>query len=118
MMENKDIKEIANKHLDTPEVPRDRMWERIDAARSERRGIVAPDFKPKAHPVWRVARLAAGMAAVLVVGVLIGRTMQEGSPVPSDVPVPTHTAGTEVQGPGLHDPVAGAGPGSRLLKAW
>jgi hypothetical protein len=57
-MDDKDIKEMANKHLDTPEVPRDRMWERIDAARSERRGIVAPDFKPKTRPVWRVARLA------------------------------------------------------------
>jgi hypothetical protein len=38
--------------------------------------------------------------------VLIGRTMQDGGHVPSGVPVPTHTAGTEVQGPGLHDPVA------------
>ena len=66
MMDDKDIKEMANKHLDTPEVPRDRMWERIDATRSERRGVLQPDFTPERRPVWRVARLAAGMAAVLV----------------------------------------------------
>lgn len=101
-MDDREITEMAQKHLETPEVPRDRMWERIDAARQGRRGVLQPDFEPKTRPVWRYSRLAAGIAAVLVVGVLIGRTMRDGGPVPTGVPV----AGTEVQGPGLHDPLA------------
>jgi len=98
----KDIGEVAREHLDSPEVPRDRMWERIDAARVEHRGVLQPEFTPRPRPAWRYVRLAAGIAAVLLVGVLIGRTIQDPGTIPSGTPV----AGTEVQGPGLHDPAA------------
>ena len=100
-MDDKDIKDMAEKHLEVPEVPRDRMWERIDAARRDRRGVARPDFTPR-RPVWRVARWAAGLAAVLLVGVMIGRTLKEPGTLPAPVVV---TGDTEVQGPGLHDPV-------------
>ena len=99
-MDDKDIRKMADEHLEVPEVPRDRMWERIDAARRGRRGIVQPDFTPR-RPVWRYARLAAGLAAVLLVGVMLGRTLKD----PGPLPTPVATSGSEVQGPGLHDPV-------------
>ncbi len=55
----------------TPEVPRDRMWQAIDAARQDRRGIVTlPQAKPNRARVWR---MMAGIAAILVLGVAIGR---------------------------------------------
>ena len=100
-MDDEDIRKMAVEHLEVPEVPRNRRWERIDAARRERRGLVQPDFTPKSRPVWRYARLAAGLAAVLLVGVLIGRTLTG----PSGIPTPVAGNGAEVQGPGLHDPV-------------
>jgi len=55
----KDIGEVAREHLDSPEVPRDRMWERIDAARVEHRGVLQPEFTPRPRPAWRYVRLAA-----------------------------------------------------------
>lgn len=104
-MDDKDIKDMAEKHLEVPEVPRERMWERIDAARRERRGIVQPDFTPKRSPVWRYTRLAAGLAAVLLVGVMLGRTLKEPGTMPAPVASNGNGNEAEIQGPGLHDPV-------------
>ncbi len=89
----KDLEKMARTHNPPPEVPRDRMWERIDAARSDRRGVVQPDFKPRRGPAFRILRIAAGMAAILVLGVFIGR-MSEQQPAPTPVPVAVHQVET------------------------
>ncbi len=85
---DKDREEMARTHNPPPEVPRDRMWARIDTARSDRRGVLQPDFTPRHGPAFRIMRLAAGIAAVLVVGIFIGRTTQEAEIIPSIEPAP------------------------------
>ena len=77
MMDDKDISEMARRHNEPPEVPRDRMWARIDAARADRRQVVTADFQPRRSPAFRILRLTAAVAAVLVLGILIGRMTQE-----------------------------------------
>ena len=92
MNNDKEIGEMARKHNAPPEVPRDRMWARIDAARaerqSERRGVLQPDFKARRSPTFRIVRLAAAVAAVLVVGIFIGRMTQETDTLPVIETVP------------------------------
>ena len=105
-MDDKDLRDMAKKHLgDAPETPRDRMWERIDAARRDRRGIVQPDFTPRRPSIWRVTGRGVGIAATLALGMLIGRFLFDGGPADPPVHVADNGNGTEVQGPGLHDPV-------------
>jgi hypothetical protein len=86
MMDDKELNKMARSHNPPPEVPRDRMWEKIDAARSDRRGVLEPDFTPRRSPAFRIIRIASGVAAILVLGVFIGR-MSEQQPVPVPVPV-------------------------------
>ncbi len=85
-MDDKELNKMARSHNPPPEVPRDRMWEKIDAARSGRRGVLEPDFTPRRSPAFRILRMAAGVAAILVLGVFIGR-MTDQQPVPVPVPV-------------------------------
>ncbi len=58
-----------------PEVPRQRMWEAIDNARRDKRQIVALPTQPNGNrgTGTRVWRMVAAMAAILVLGVAIGR---------------------------------------------
>jgi len=77
-----DREEMARLHNRPPEVPRDRMWERIDAARAERRSVLQPDFTPRPRPVYRILRLTAAVAAVLVIGIFIGRLTENTVTVP------------------------------------
>ncbi|MGD9546604.1 MAG: hypothetical protein AB7V45_03550 [Candidatus Krumholzibacteriia bacterium] len=73
-----------------PATPRDRMWDRIDAARRDRRGRTAPLLfrHPRRHSaLWRTA---AAAAAVLVLGFGIGRLTGPGPvPFPAAVTDPT-----------------------------
>ena len=85
---DKDREEMARLHNDPPEVPRDRMWERIDAARAARRGVVEPDFTPRHGPAFRVLRMTAAVAAVLLVGIFIGRLSDNPDRVPLPGPGP------------------------------
>ena len=86
MMDDKELNKMARSHNPPPEVPRDRMWEKIEAARNGRRGVVQPDFTPRRSPVFRILRIAAGVAAILVLGVFI-RRMTDQQPAPVPVPV-------------------------------
>lgn len=52
-----------------PEVPRERMWQAIDEARRDQRSVVELPRRNRDR-VWR---MAAGIAAILVLGVGIGR---------------------------------------------
>jgi hypothetical protein len=89
MMDDKELDKLARSHNQPPEVPRDRMWEKIDAARNGRRGVVQPDFTPRRSPAFRIMRIAAGVAAILVLGVFIGRmTQRQPGPTPGSGPVP------------------------------
>jgi hypothetical protein len=102
-MDDREIRDLAREHLDdVPETPRDRMWERIDADRRDRRRGVQPDFTPRRRSFWRVTGRGVGIAATLALGMVIGRFLTDGGA--GDVPVVAPTAGTEVQGPGLNDP--------------
>ncbi|MEN8005857.1 MAG: hypothetical protein ABFS42_02535 [Candidatus Krumholzibacteriota bacterium] len=83
-----DRQEMARTHNPPPEVPRDRMWAKIDAARAGRRNVARPDFTPQRGPAFRIMRLAAAVAAVLVVGIFIGRLTRQPSSVPTTDPVP------------------------------
>jgi len=82
-----------------PEVPRDRMWQAIDAARKESRQVVtAPEFQRTGGTTSRWWRVAATMAAVLVLGVAIGRmTVTPDTPVAvNETPTTTTVARTTV----------------------
>ena len=63
------VETMRAQHNPPPETPRDRMWERIEAAR--RRG--ATPARPARFTRARVWTTAAALAAVLVLGVAIGR---------------------------------------------
>lgn len=84
------VDEMKDRHNRPGEVPRDRMWERIHASRQDRRparGKIAGAISPR---VWR---LAAAAAAVLVLGIAIGRMVPRdsgpvGPLVENTVPVP------------------------------
>jgi hypothetical protein len=72
-MKRQDIDDIIDtarrEHRAPPEAPRERLWERIDAARAPARAenkVVRPS-------VWSSARWIAATAAVLVLGVALGR---------------------------------------------
>ena len=86
---DKDREEMARVHNPPPEIPRDRMWAKIDAARARTRGVLQPDFTPRRGPVFRIMRMAAAVAAVLVIGIFIGRLTEspEVAPVVDRAPV-------------------------------
>jgi hypothetical protein len=98
MMDDKEISEMARDHNPPPEVPVERMWAKIDAARAERRKIVEPDFTPRRSPAFRILRLGAAVAAVLTVGVFIGRVTRQPETVPV-VPAPVVATSQEEPAP-------------------
>lgn len=105
-MKNRDIDDIIDtarrEHRAPPEAPRDRLWERIDAARAPARAekkVVRP-FS------WSTARWVAATAAVLVLGVALGR-WSEGLDLGGDGPAPVAVAGGEVvTGTAVYDRLA------------
>ena len=76
-----------------PETPRDRMWERIEAARREVRGVPSSAIgRRRPTTLWA---MVAAAAAVLVLGIGIGRlTGPEPAPVPVAVTEQPSTDGT------------------------
>jgi hypothetical protein len=79
------LREAARDYNAPPPTPKAELWERIAAARADRRtvgqtdGIVAlrPPVRPFARPAFR---LALGLAAILALGVAIGRFTAPGTP--------------------------------------
>jgi hypothetical protein len=77
------LRDAAKDYNDPPETPRDAMWERIVAERAER-------SKPP-RPL-RPLRWAAGIAAVLALGIGLGRlSINTAPPVTAPAPVATAT---------------------------
>lgn len=76
------LKQAAREYNAPPETPRAEMWARIDEVRAERRG--AQDLELGSRP-W--VRWAAGIAAILVLGIGIGRVTAPGVEPTGQAPV-------------------------------
>ncbi len=95
MMQDRELERLVETmksgHNQPPPTPRDRMWQRIEAARREAAGIDTAGQETAApRTAWRPRQrfwtTAAAMAAVLVLGVAIGRWT--GAPAPGTGPDP------------------------------
>lgn len=86
------LRETARDYHRPPETPREEMWAAIQAERLRRR--TAPRIVVLG-PAWR---WGIGMAAVLVIGILIGRAIRPGTGRAPSVPTPvaTNRAGDDV----------------------
>ena len=82
------INEAVRDYHRPPETPRDEMWAAIEAERVRRR--TAPRVVVL-RPVWR---WGIGMAAVLVIGIAIGRFIRPGASTAPTTPVPVATSRT------------------------
>ena len=85
------LRDAASTYNAPPEPPREAMWEAISRARSA--ATVVPIGSPRRLPRWIAA--AAGIAAVLVAGIVIGRASRE--------PVTTIAAGRTESAPVIRD---------------
>ena len=80
------LRDAAKDYNDPPETPRDAMWERIVAERAER------SKPPRLLRHLRPLRWAAGIAAVLALGIGLGRlSIDTTRPVTAPAPVATAT---------------------------
>jgi hypothetical protein len=80
------LRDAAKDYNDPPETPRDAMWERIVAMRAAEK---AEPLRPLRH--LRPLRWAAGIAAVLALGIGLGRVSINTAP-PVAAPAPVATA--------------------------
>jgi len=96
------LQELARDYHEPPAAPRDEMWARIQARRT-----ATPAAPPKvlpfrlrpAVPVRRYAAWAAGAAAVLLLGIAIGRGTSHAPSAPATIataPVPAPATGAAV----------------------
>ena len=70
------IQALAKTYREPPPVPRDEIWARIQSARSDRpsaRPPVRPSAAPAIRPPSRWLQFVAGIAALLAIGIGIGR---------------------------------------------
>jgi len=81
------LRQAAQDYHRPPATPRDELWARIAAARAARRRTIARS---------PVLRWGAGIAAVLALGIAIGRWSAPGSPEASRVPGSSDRASTFV----------------------
>ena len=92
------LRDAARGYNEPPATPRDEMWTRIARARGE--NSVAPvGILPLAwrRNAGRIAAAAAGIAAVLLIGVLIGRTSITGVRTPQVASTARTPADTPMQ---------------------
>lgn len=86
------LRDAAEDYNDPPETPRDAMWAAIQAARTEKtektETSVSP-FRPLRH--LRPLSWAAGIAAVLALGIGLGRLSIETTPPVAPGPIATQT---------------------------
>jgi hypothetical protein len=81
------LRDAAKDYNDPPETPREAMWERIVAERAKK----AETVRPLHH--LRPLRWAAGIAAVLALGIGLGRvSISKAPPVAAPAPVATAPA--------------------------
>ena len=106
------LRDTARDYNAPPDTPRAELWERISAERTRRRAgtglaphgeaIVSLDHRRRYGRPW--LRFAVGIAALLAVGIGIGRYTARstgvGSAGPTPIPAPTLAAGPEKRNPG------------------
>jgi hypothetical protein len=87
------LRDAAREYNDPPETPRDAMWERIVAERAKNaeKAVTVTPLRPRRH--LRPLRLAAGIAAVLALGIGLGRLSTPTAP-PAVAPAPVVTQTT------------------------
>jgi len=95
------LADLAQDYNKPPPTPRERMWERIDAARAERRD---PDAgKVVRLPWWHSRKVLwpAAAVAALIVGIAVGRFMVPGGGggggMPGSAPGPLAEVSTEAE---------------------
>jgi hypothetical protein len=80
------LRKLAAEYHEPPETPREEMWEKISAARREQRKVLP--LRRSAGPTFRrPLRWAAGIAAVLALGIGVGRLTVRQAPAPIAPPV-------------------------------
>jgi len=96
---DKEIEDAVKQHHEPGEVPRDRMWARIDAVRAASRNSGDPDdgkvLRPDFQRRTRWLGWVAATAAVLVIGIAIGRMSRTETPIAQGPPVPDSTLTVE-----------------------
>jgi hypothetical protein len=99
---NEQMRQLGQTYNEPPATPREAMWERIESARSAPVPIGVQRFS-------RWLRTAAGIAAVLVVGIAIGRMSHGGVGAGSPLAVATsaHTNGSASGAADTITPTAG-----------
>jgi hypothetical protein len=95
------LRDAAREYNEPPETPRDAMWQRIVAERAQRAGstdlekadpVVLP-FRPRTPRLVRPFGIAAGIAAVLALGIGLGRLSAPSTPAaPPSGPVAAQPA--------------------------
>lgn len=87
------IRDAARDYNAPPPAPRAEMW---DAIRAARQGAARPVHGPAVIPAWRRSplRLGLGMAALLALGVSIGRLSVRAGGTPPDSAAPPTLAAT------------------------
>ena len=84
------LRDAARDYNDPPETPRDAMWAAIQAARTEKTETSVTPLRPLRH--LRPLKWAAGIAAVLALGIGLGRlSIETTPPVAAPGPVATQT---------------------------
>ncbi len=87
------LREAAQDYHRPPPVPREEIWARVQAARTARQGSrpAVIDLAASRRTVWSRSRAWVALAAVLVLGVAIGRLSLRSGAGPA-VPAPSTTA--------------------------
>lgn len=94
------IQALAKAYREPPSVPRDEIWARVQGARSDRGAIrptdrptVLPSDRPAIRPPSRWLRFAVGIAALIAIGIGIGRwSLAPESATPGAAPTTVATA--------------------------
>ena len=100
------LRDAARDYNEPPETPREEMWERIMAEKAEKAekpevetGVIP--FRPRRH--FRPLTWAAGIAALLALGVGLGRlSVERPGLTPAAVPAPVSAAAPRVSSTAYH----------------
>src|SRR5215211_5557165 len=99
------LRDAACDYNEPPETPREEMWERIVAERPqpEKSGSVLPFRRFQGPRPRRVLRVGAGIAALLALGIGLGRmSVQRPGTVPAAAPAPVAAAAPRVSSTAYH----------------
>lgn len=94
------LREAVQEYHRPPAVPREEIWAQVQTARQARRAKPTPVVELRPHrTIWARSRAWVALAAVLVLGVAIGRLSRR-APVAPENPAPAATAERSPNGSG------------------